>query len=143
MSSGKRPVNCTPCAKRKVRCDRGQPCCHCKRRKGDVCVYPLHRTNGPVSRPEDYPQRIEKLEVYIRHLGGDPQLIEQIVESDGTDVRESSTTCPPTEARHIGETASPVMKTSYMKRTEEPIRKRSGLVEHDEQLTYIETYVLL
>lgn len=143
MYSGKKPVNCTPCAKRKVRCDKLQPCYHCKRRKGDVCVYPVHRANGPDNRPEDYSQRIEKLEVYIRRLGGDPQLIEENFESDETNVRESSIGCPTNEARRIGETASPVMKTSSMKRTEEPIRKRSGLVEHDDQVTYIEAYVLL
>ena len=31
---------CQPCAKRKVRCDREEPCSNCKRRKQDQCVYP-------------------------------------------------------------------------------------------------------
>lgn len=143
MYSGKKPVSCTPCAKRKVRCDKCQPCSHCKRRKGDVCVYPVQRANGPDSRPEDYSQRMEKLEIYIRRLGGDPQLIEQVFES-GEAVQESSTGCPTTEARRIGETASSTKdKTSWMKRAEEPIGEKSGLVEHDEQVTYIEAYVPL
>jgi Fungal Zn(2)-Cys(6) binuclear cluster domain len=146
MHSGKKPVNCTPCAKRKVRCDKRQPCCHCKRRKGDVCVYPVLRANGPDSRPEDSSQRIEKLEVYIRRLGGDPQLIEQTVERGEANVKESSTCCLTTEARRIGDTAStsqPKDRTSCMKRREGPIGEQSGLVEHDEQVTYIEAYVPL
>ena len=143
MHSGKKPVSCTPCAKRKVRCDKCQPCSHCKRRKGDVCVYPVERANGPDSRPEAYSERMEKLELYIRRLGGDPQLIGQIFKS-GDAVQESSACCPPTEARHIGETASTSHskdKTSRMKRKEGPIGEKSGLVEHDEEVTYIEAYV--
>ena len=145
MHSGKKPISCTPCAKRKVRCDKCQPCSHCKRRKGDVCVYPVQRANGPDSHPEDYSQRMEQMESYIRHLGGDPQLIEQGFDS-GKAVQEPSACYPTTEARRIGETAStsrPRDKTSRVKRTEEPIGERSGLVEHDEQVTYIETYVPL
>lgn len=106
-------------------------------------MYPVQRANGQDNRPEDPSQRMEKLELYIRRLGGDPQLIEQSIESNQTDVRESSTGYTTTEARRIGETASPVGKAPYMKRTEEAIRKRSGLVEHDDQVTYIESYVLL
>jgi hypothetical protein len=30
---------CEPCAKRKVRCDREEPCSNCKRRKKDHCSY--------------------------------------------------------------------------------------------------------
>jgi Fungal Zn(2)-Cys(6) binuclear cluster domain len=36
--------SCIPCAQRKVRCDRGEPCSHCKRRRGDVCEYPIPRS---------------------------------------------------------------------------------------------------
>ena len=99
-------------------------------------MYPLQRDNGLDSRPEDYSQRIEKLEVYVRRLGGDPQLIEQIVESGEANFKESSTYCPMTEAR-------PKHQTSWMKRTEVPIDEQSGLVEHGEQVTYIEAYVPL
>jgi hypothetical protein len=53
---------CEPCAKRKVRCDRGEPCSNCKRRKQDHCAY-----------PESSPfERIKKLENLVRRLGGDP-----------------------------------------------------------------------
>ncbi len=110
-------------------------------------MYPAQRANGPDSRPEeDSSRRIEKLEVYIRRLGGDPQLIEQIVERGEASVKESTMCCPTTEARPIGDTAStsgPKYQTSFTKRMEGPTGKPSGLVEHDEQVTYIETYVPL
>lgn len=146
MHSGKKPVSCTPCAKRKVRCDKCQPCYHCKRRKGDACIYPVQQVGGPDSRPDDSSRRIEKLEVYIRRLGGDPQLIEQIAESGEANTRESSTRCAPTEAQravNMTSTSGLKIKTSSTKETEEPIGKQSGLVEHGEQVTYIEAYGLL
>ena len=54
---------CEPCAKRKVRCDKGEPCSNCKRRKQDHCSY-------PEASPSD---RIERLEALVRSLGGDPE----------------------------------------------------------------------
>ncbi|KAI1849973.1 hypothetical protein JX266_004352 [Neoarthrinium moseri] len=53
---------CEPCAKRKVRCDREDPCSNCKRRKQDRCSYP---EPSPVDR-------IRKLEDLVRSLGGNP-----------------------------------------------------------------------
>lgn len=53
---------CEPCAKRKVRCDRSEPCSNCKRRKQDRCNY-------PELSPSD---RIKKLEALVRTLGGNP-----------------------------------------------------------------------
>ncbi|KAL6721752.1 hypothetical protein ACLMJK_000857 [Lecanora helva] len=53
---------CEPCAKRKVRCDREEPCSNCKRRKQDRCTY-------PEASPFD---RIKRLEGLVRSLGGDP-----------------------------------------------------------------------
>jgi hypothetical protein len=53
---------CRPCAKRKVRCDRLQPCSNCKRRKNDQCIYP----NGTP------PDRVRQLENLVRELGGHP-----------------------------------------------------------------------
>lgn len=53
---------CRPCAKRKVRCDRLEPCANCKRRKTDRCTY-------PASIPSD---RIRQLEGLVRELGGNP-----------------------------------------------------------------------
>jgi hypothetical protein len=47
-TSGPASFSCVPCAKRKVRCDKRQPCSHCKRRTKDVCEYPT--ANGPSLR---------------------------------------------------------------------------------------------
>ena len=49
---------CQPCAKRKVRCDRREPCSNCKRRKQDQCVY------TEVTQTE----RIKQLEALVRDL---------------------------------------------------------------------------
>jgi hypothetical protein len=56
-------VACLSCAKRKVRCDRREPCCHCKRRKKGDCTYP------DVSSPA----RIKQLEALVRSLGHSPE----------------------------------------------------------------------
>lgn len=50
---------CQPCAKRKVRCDRKEPCSNCKRRTQDQCIY------AEVSPTE----RIKQLEALVRSLG--------------------------------------------------------------------------
>jgi hypothetical protein len=53
---------CRPCAKRKVRCDRLEPCSNCRRRVTDRCTY-------PASTPSD---RVRQLESLVRELGGNP-----------------------------------------------------------------------
>lgn len=131
MPSGKKPVNCTSCAKRKVRCDRLEPCGHCKRRKEGICEYRVPRAIDPDNRPENVSWRIERLEGYIRSLGGDPHLVEQDVASCEASVWKPSTYGP--SPRH----------TTHIKGTEGPHDTKSGLVEHDEQVTYIEAFVYL
>lgn len=54
---------CEPCAKRKVRCDKGDPCQNCKRRKTDQCIYP---DTSPF-------EKIKKLEALVKSLGGTPE----------------------------------------------------------------------
>jgi hypothetical protein len=49
---------CRPCARRKVRCDRLEPCANCKRRTTDRCTY-------PASTPSD---RIRQLENLVQEL---------------------------------------------------------------------------
>ena len=134
MPSGKKPITCIPCAKRKVRCDKGQPCSNCKRRKNDVCAYPVQRATGGESHSEKSAQRIERLESEVRRLGGDLQLAEQIVESGNVDTQETNTRSSSTKANSLGNTTS-------AKRTEGSIGRSAGLVEHDEQVTCIEMYV--
>ena len=51
---------CQPCAKRKVRCDRKEPCSNCQRRKQDHCVY---ADLSPI-------ERIKQLEALVRNLEG-------------------------------------------------------------------------
>lgn len=100
-------------------------------------MYPGRRADGrdpPDSGPRDYSQRIEKLEGYIRRLGGDPQLTEQIVENGEANVIET---------RDTASTSRPQENTLGSKSTEGPVGTQSRLVEHDEQVTYIETFVAL
>jgi hypothetical protein len=146
MQSGKKPVNCMPCAKRKVRCDRSQPCYHCKRRKGDVCVYPTQRTSDVRNQLENANERIEKLETYIRRLGGDPKLLEQMATDDGANVQQLHTSPNGTESRRAEELPSVVRYKTNASRVEKIQRllgKKQGLVEHDEQITYTELCVRL
>lgn len=51
---------CQPCAKRKVRCDRKEPCSNCQRRKQDHCIY------AALSPTE----RIKQLEALVRNSEG-------------------------------------------------------------------------
>lgn len=132
-------MNCIPCAKRKVRCDKLQPCSHCKRRKQDVCEYPV------LGRSDDNPKRVEKLERYIRSLGGDPQDAEQVEESrergsnesraHGNAVDGTNTRLTTSENRLEDDTSDP-------KTPERSIAEQTALVGQDEHVTYIEACVL-
>jgi hypothetical protein len=73
MRPGKAPVSCVPCAKRKVRCDKQRPCCHCKRRPQDRCVYPVTASDLATAEAPSLAQRISELERQIRDLGGSPK----------------------------------------------------------------------
>ncbi|KAH8899095.1 hypothetical protein GQ53DRAFT_802469 [Thozetella sp. PMI_491] len=141
MRSGKKPVSCIPCAKRKVRCDRLQPCCHCKRRPQDDCLYPAPSPLPPDGDQEDYTRRIETLERYIRSLGGDPQEAAQSGESSSPIVKETQRgyqedhyklTSPfHAESLNVQTSRSPAAGVS--------MEQAAGLVVHDEEVTYIET----
>lgn len=142
------PVSCLPCTKRKVRCDREKPCSHCKRR-GDVCEYPnLASTsrNSPRTKAvgTSESRRIEKLEEYIRRLGGDPNHIQSSARLSPTPLNERSSLehalsvdklIPDQETgRHEGGSSSTPI-TSF--RNSEQAR----LVEHNEETTYVEAFV--
>ncbi|KAB8342972.1 hypothetical protein FH972_022567 [Carpinus fangiana] len=74
---GMRGYACVPCAKRKVRCDRLEPCTNCRKRSGDQCTYlaPLPRRRGPRGAAEAATlDRLSKLEDMVRDMGGDPQI---------------------------------------------------------------------
>ncbi|KAK7959112.1 Zn2/Cys6 DNA-binding protein [Apiospora aurea] len=129
MHLGKTPISCAPCAKRKVRCDRLQPCCHCKRRPQDNCVYPEPAAGSTPERlPDDVSDRIGKLERYIRSLGGDP---EEAVRPDTRAVKV------PRESQDGDASA----RGRQPKLNNIPFHpKTSGLVTHNEEVTYIESW---
>ncbi|KAK8859869.1 Transcription factor vrtR1 [Apiospora arundinis] len=129
MRLGKTPISCTPCAKRKVRCDRLQPCCHCKRRPQDTCIYPDQTPESSHGRPlpEDASDRIAKLERYIRSLGGDPE------EASQPDRRAAGE--PEGSRRSSASTSSNTPRLDRL-----PMHpKTSSLVTHNEEVTYIES----
>lgn len=111
---------CAPCAKRKVRCDKEEPCSNCKRRKQDHCTY-------PEASPFDTIQRLEAL---VRSLGGDP-------ESDAQHVGGSTKT-----------DLSPAKSRSHLQHNDQETasftKGKSGdpvIIEEDGQSTYFESCV--
>lgn len=90
-------------------------------------MYPEQATGSAYDRlPEDASARIEKLERYIRSLGGDP---EQASRSDEPAAEESP--------RHQSTEAS--SSNSHPGSKQIPFHpKTSSLVTHNEEVTYIE-----
>lgn len=126
MRSGKAPVSCIPCAKRKVRCDKQYPCCHCKRRPQDTCVYPTLNPD-PKGREEQLEERIVQLEGVIRSLGGDP--------SDSPQLGPDQTPASLTSGDQI-----PKRRTAQDTPTGDHAPfDRAGLLAHDEEATYVES----
>lgn len=114
---------CEPCAKRKVRCDKGDPCQNCKRRKIDQCVY-----------PETSPfERIKKLEALVKSLGGDP---------------ESDPGRPPMMNRPMAKSSAHGLYQQHRQPQEKSGRSPEGrsrdpvIVEEDGQSFYLESCVL-
>jgi len=140
MPSGKKPVSCIPCAKRKVRCDKAQPCCHCKRRRQDECVYP-HSSGVSNQLLREHTERVEKLESYIRSLGGNPK------HADETRSPCSSEGRTPQEVTRIpGSSPDELTSASWSHNVEPPLTRKvhraageSELLAHDGGVTYIET----
>jgi hypothetical protein len=144
-------LSCVPCAKRKVRCDRSQPCSHCRRRGRDVCEYPL-AIGASRMNPQSFllnrmqSERIERLEQYIRSIGRDP---DEVAQSTNSTLKTSN-------EHHISNNA-PVAVSSIPKQkvngqqdgssctttTRSQINEQARLVEHDEQMTYIEAFAPL
>lgn len=84
MRLGKKPVSCIPCAKRKVKCDRLQPCCHCRRRPNDQCVYPTSSETSN-SQLESQAERIRQLEQYVQELKRDLRHIPEGADEENGD----------------------------------------------------------
>ena len=113
---------CEPCAKRKVRCDKGEPCSNCKRRKKDHCNY-----------PEALPaERINRLEALVRSLGGDP-------ENDARNAGESIATGPsPGKVRSQSQYDDREATRPDRTKSNDPI-----ILEEDGQPYYLESCVYL
>ena len=141
MPSGKKPVSCIPCAKRKVRCDKIQPCCHCKRRRQDTCVYPeLSGINHQLLR--EHTERIEKLELYIRSLGGNPKLADEAQSpcSAGERTLQESTKINGPCRNESTTTSWPLNdEPSPARRVHRPVPRTSELLAHGDGVTYVET----
>jgi hypothetical protein len=121
-----------PCAKRKVRCDKLQPCCHCKRRKQDTCLYP--EFGGINDRHiREQAVRIERLEEYVRVLGGLPTKSSVRARLKHTQVNTSQEQVPPVISRLTKD------GPTLMSRSQLPTQATSRLVENGGDVTYIET----
>lgn len=133
MTSGKKAESCIPCARRKVRCDKVQPCCHCKRRRQDTCVYPEQsRASRRVLR--GHADRITMLERYIRSLGGDPKLADEAVETTNACMEKS----PYPEARNTNPW-SPTCESALTVSGHGSAPRALELVSRGDNVTCIET----
>lgn len=118
-SSQLKPLSCIPCAKRKVRCDRAFPCQHCKRRKGDVCTYPVPKTGHQWSPPT--PVRSDEAATPTDPFSSSS--------SRGTK-RSRDTSIHDNDPTYRSIQADPAYRSI-----------QAGLVEHDDQSNYIEAPV--
>lgn len=139
MQSDRKLFNCIPCAKRKVRCDRGRPCQHCRRRKGDSCIYPTPRTSSRSLHAEQHASgRVEQLEDYVKRLGGDPKVLEQIAFSQTSRGVPYSTPIYPSGNPQPVDAKKVEMQSVHV---DKPWDHKHGLAEHDDQVTYTEVCV--
>ena len=95
------------------------------------------------NRWDDSNERIQKLETYIKRLGGDPKLLEQTAADRGANFQQSHALLDMTGSRSA-ETRSSSVADETISSAEKNLRgsgKRRGLVEHDEQLTYTDVCV--
>jgi hypothetical protein len=144
MQSPPMPLSCVPCAKRKVRCDRAKPCSHCRRRRGDVCEYPIpigaswNNNTGRVPLERMQSERIARLEQYIRSLGRDPDQAAQgtIANPTGSNERLIPSDVPSQNVKRQRDGSSCTVPAAGSRNSEQ-----ARLVEHDEQTTYIEAFV--
>ena len=126
MRSGKAPVSCIPCVKRKVRCDKQYPCCHCKRRPQDTCAYPSTAVSSDAGAKE-LGDRVAHLERMVRSLGGDP--------NGSTQPNKALTPVSAPSAK-----SSPQARSNQCAPTENHAPfDRGGLLAHNEEATYVES----
>ena len=114
---------CEPCAKRKVRCDKGDPCQNCKRRKTDQCIYP---DTSPF-------ERIKKLEALVKSLGGDPE---------GDHDRSLGTNRPAAKSPSYESCRQQRQPQANASRSSEGRSRDPVIVEEDGQSFYLESCVV-
>ncbi|KAL8868028.1 MAG: hypothetical protein Q9174_005263 [Haloplaca sp. 1 TL-2023] len=107
---------CEPCAKRKVRCDKEEPCNNCKRRKQDHCSY-------ADESPHD---KIKSLEEQIRKLQGGQK-------SDGSGAVKRAKPSPSSPEPRMG-TPQEAPATVASGRSKDPV-----IFEEDGQQFYLES----
>lgn len=103
-------------------------------------MYPVFSIDRD-GRSEDHLKRIEKLERYIRSLGGDLEDVEQPDES-GNEIAEDAQMIGQVHEPRKNDTTPSTYRASLdstPKTTEAVNTRTSGLVSHNEELTYIET----
>ena len=119
QSSSSRSQACLPCSKRKVRCDREDPCSNCKRRKTDTCVY-------PDLSPTD---RVKKLEALVRILGGDPENIDEV----NSEYASQTSSIVQSRTAPLRNTSDIIRNTTAQNGTE------SAIVKEDDNSVYVES----
>ena len=115
---------CQPCAKRKVGCDKTEPCSNCKRRKQD-CNYP-ELSPG---------ERIKQLEAIVRALGGSPD--DYYKQHDGASASQHGTEFSAAPSIQPGsKTRSEIQRPTGLddSRSKDPL-----ILEEDGQQDYLES----
>lgn len=117
-----RSVSCAPCAKRKVRCDRKEPCSNCKRRKQDQCIYPTRISDA----------RIKQLEEAVKRLGSNSEVEDDAVTSQTRSSPASFQAQAP---------VAPIVRNKWNEVVNHP-RQDNPIIVNDGGMTmYIESYV--
>lgn len=127
---------CTACRRRKVGCDKKQPCQHCKK-SGTECTYPPENQSSEerqIFRDSDLLERLHRLEPMLKTLAScmehgsllPPSGVGSVVSQNhqlGETSRASPT--PPTPPRSVG-SGSTVNRPEYrLNRTEQPATRHA------------------
>lgn len=150
MEGKTRPISCIPCSKRKVRCDHEKPCSHCKRRKGDICVYP----NG-ATRTSEASVRLDTArssDAEIRPEARTTVRAEGVYGTSSLPYQMGPASPARPDIAHTAERDAPISGSGTKRRydgtpingkTESQAYPQAGLVELNNQSTYIDSEISL
>lgn len=89
------PLSCTNCRRRKLKCDRSQPCGQCVRSKTtDECIFVgaqpdiSQRMSPPISRPMPSAQRKTGMFVFDSKMGPDPSRVSKRQHDELSDLKQ-------------------------------------------------------